>query len=155
MDMPCTTSGAGWETCRPIGNRPCCELHERRLPHIHAIGRPVFLTSRLHGSLPPNRVFPRPIDNACTGPLYLRRLEIANLVAEAIHYRHERSESYDRLVRDETEFRQSRNYIELNPVRAGLVSTPEEFPWSSAFLTPEEGRLPIGLQLAKLPHKAE
>jgi len=23
-------------------------------------------------------------------------------------------------------------YIELNPVRAGLVSIPEEYPWSSA-----------------------
>ena len=23
-------------------------------------------------------------------------------------------------------------YIELNPVRAGLVATPEEYPWSSA-----------------------
>ena len=23
-------------------------------------------------------------------------------------------------------------YIELNPIRAGLVSTPEEYPWSSA-----------------------
>jgi len=38
-------------------------------------------------------------------------------------------ESYDRLVRNDREFRQVTRYIELNPVNAGLVSTPEEFPW--------------------------
>ncbi len=33
-------------------------------------------------------------------------------------------ESYDRLVRDAREFDRSRNYIEENPVRAGLASDP-------------------------------
>ena len=41
-------------------------------------------------------------------------------------------ESYDRLVRDELECRRITNYIEMNPVKAGLVTTPEAFPWSSA-----------------------
>ena len=41
-------------------------------------------------------------------------------------------ESYDHLVRDESEFRRIVAYIELNPVKAGLVTTPEAFPWSSA-----------------------
>jgi putative transposase len=41
-------------------------------------------------------------------------------------------ESYDHLVRDETEFRRIADYIELNPVKAGLVTTREAFPWSSA-----------------------
>jgi len=40
-------------------------------------------------------------------------------------------ESYDRLVRDETEFRRITRYIEMNPVNAGLAVSPEEFPWSS------------------------
>jgi REP element-mobilizing transposase RayT len=42
------------------------------------------------------------------------------------------NESYDRLVRDESEFRRIVRYIESNPVKAGLVLTPEEFWWSSA-----------------------
>jgi REP element-mobilizing transposase RayT len=42
-------------------------------------------------------------------------------------------ESYDRLVRNELEFHRIAHYIEMNPVRAGLVTTPEEFPWSSAW----------------------
>jgi hypothetical protein len=41
-------------------------------------------------------------------------------------------ESYDRWVRDEREFQRIRAYVEENPVRAGLVAGPEEYPWSSA-----------------------
>ncbi len=56
-------------------------------------------------------------------------------------------ESYDRLVRDRDEFERIRRYIEYNPVRAGLVTLPEEYPWSSALR-----RFEIGAQLTKLPH---
>jgi len=41
-------------------------------------------------------------------------------------------ESYDRLVRNDREFDRIARYIEMNPVRAGLAATPEDFPWSSA-----------------------
>jgi len=187
-------------------------IHWRRLPHFHAIGQPIFLTWRLHGSLPVNRSFPpqttsgeaflavdRLLDNACTGPLFLKMPEIANVVMEAIEYRDARcfqlhafvvmpnhvhllmtplvdvsrtmqslkrftarqcnrvlgltghtfwqSESYDRLVRDGTEFQRIVRYIETNPVKAGLVATPEEFSWSSA--RPIANRP----QVSNLPHK--
>jgi len=56
-------------------------------------------------------------------------------------------ESYDRLVRDHSEFQRIQRYIENNPVRAGLVATPEEYRWSSA-----GRRLEIGAQVIKLPH---
>lgn len=41
-------------------------------------------------------------------------------------------ESYDRLVRNDEEFRTIAHYIEMNPVNAGLATAPEEFLWSSA-----------------------
>jgi putative DNA methylase len=41
-------------------------------------------------------------------------------------------ESYDRLVRYEREFEEIRNYIEENPVRAGMVREAREYRWSSA-----------------------
>jgi len=44
-------------------------------------------------------------------------------------------ESCDRWVRDEREFQRIRAYIEENPVRAGLVTAPEDYPWSSASRT--------------------
>jgi putative transposase len=40
-------------------------------------------------------------------------------------------ESYDHLVRSDREFDRIRNYIEQNPVKAGLVVASEEFRWSS------------------------
>ncbi len=57
------------------------------------------------------------------------------------------SESYDRLVRDRTEFERIASYIERNPVTAGLVTGPEEFPWSSA--RPIANRPPV----SNLPYK--
>ena len=44
-------------------------------------------------------------------------------------------ESYDRLVRNKHEFERIQRYIEMNPVRAGLVLDPEQFRWSSARAT--------------------
>ena len=77
-------------------------FHARRLPHYHSVGQPIFLTWRLHSSLPKNRCFPsattsgqafvcmdRLLDNARSGPLCLRQPELAGLVAEAIRYRDE------------------------------------------------------------------
>jgi REP-associated tyrosine transposase len=190
-------------------------FHTRRLPHCHAIGQPIFLTWRLHGSLPTSRSFPpgtisgqaflamdRLLDNARTGPLYLREPEIAGMVVESIHHQERalghyhlhsyvvlanhvhllvtpcvevsklmqslkrftakeancilsrtgqpfwQEESYDRLVRDETEFRRIARYIDMNPVKAGLVNTPQEFLWSSA--RPIDNRPQVG----NLPYQA-
>ncbi len=40
-------------------------------------------------------------------------------------------ESYDHLVRNSREFGRIESYIVKNPVRAGLVRSPEDFLWSS------------------------
>jgi len=42
------------------------------------------------------------------------------------------AESYDHWVRDERESYRIKAYIENNPVRAGLVVSAEDYPWSSA-----------------------
>jgi putative transposase len=39
-------------------------------------------------------------------------------------------ESYDHVVRDEAELNRIRQYILYNPVKAGLVENPEDWPWS-------------------------
>ncbi len=41
-------------------------------------------------------------------------------------------EYWDRVIRDEKHFQTALNYIHANPVKAGLVSSPEEWDWSSA-----------------------
>lgn len=42
-------------------------------------------------------------------------------------------ESFDHWVRSEAQFARIKSYIERNPVAAGLVKKPEDWPWSSAF----------------------
>lgn len=75
-------------------------FYRRRLPHLYNADQPVFLTWRLHDSVPPNRCFPsrtltsghafaalgRLLDEARSGPTYLRQPAIADLVVEAIYY---------------------------------------------------------------------
>ena len=141
----------------------------------------------------------RPLDNARTGPLYLRQPVVANIVVDAVRNRNGgpyqlhnfvvmpnhvhllitprvpvsrlmqslkrftaregnrilgltgrsfwQDESYNQLVRNELEFKRIARYIEMNPVRAGLAATPEEFQWSSAW--PIDNRP----QINNLPHK--
>jgi putative transposase len=74
------------------------QLSYRRLPHHYTIGEPLFVTFRLHGSLPAGRVFPsgrlssgkafvcldRVLDELRAGPAYLRVPAIAEVVADAI-----------------------------------------------------------------------
>jgi len=45
---------------------------------------------------------------------------------------------YDHRIRDHQEYLRCRHYIHMNPVRKGLVPTPEEFPYSSAKLKLDE-----------------
>jgi putative transposase len=48
-------------------------------------------------------------------------------------------ESFDHWIRSEIEFVQVRQYIEQNPVTAGLVERPEDWQWSSAYQNPHKG----------------
>ena len=41
-------------------------------------------------------------------------------------------ESYDHVARDEAELNRIRRYVLYNPVKAGLVAEPEDWPWSWA-----------------------
>jgi REP element-mobilizing transposase RayT len=73
-------------------------LKERRLPHLYVIGQPLFVTFCLHGSLPANRTFPsadltsgeafvamdRLLDQARSGPMFLRQPDIAQVVLASI-----------------------------------------------------------------------
>jgi putative transposase len=173
------------------------EVSQRRLPHLYAIGQPIFVTFRLYGTLPAGREFPkesltsgqafvamdRLLDTARFGPVHLKRREVAQLVRASIQHctaecdMHARvimpnhvhllltprsdtslllrrlkgysarqanqllgrtgqpfwqDESYDHLVRNGEEFRRIESYVVTNPVKAGLASSPAEFPWSSA-----------------------
>ena len=76
-------------------------LPTRRLPHLYALDRPLFITFRLHDSLPANRPFgsaqqltsgqafvamDRLLDEARTGPTYLKDPEVAHAVLETLQH---------------------------------------------------------------------
>ena len=134
--------------------------YHRNLPHWFPRDANIFVTWRLFGSLPQSclqkleayrteldrasrpqdqdsldwelrkrkrvfAMFDSMLDNASTGPTWLKIPEIANVVQEAIIYKysaHRNGQEFDRAVA----------YIENNPVKAGLISRPEEWEWSSA-----------------------
>lgn len=56
----------------------------------------------------------------------------ANLILARTHKRFWQDESFDHWVRNPAEWEKIRGYIEGNPVAAGLVTRPENWPWSSA-----------------------
>jgi len=178
---------------------PLMTFYQRRLPHWQPPGQEVFITWRLHGSLPkripapkenssPGEAFvhyDRFLDEARTGPLWLKDSRIAEcvlaamtdaqqkqliqirayaLMANHVHVlltpvvaleqvTHQvkgatarraniilsrtgtqfwQDESFDHWVRNPAEREKIRIYIECNPVVAGLVARPEDWPWSSA-----------------------
>jgi len=82
--------------------------------HVHLLIRPKIATDRLLKSLKgatareANRLLQR------TGEPFWQK------------------ESYDHWVRNQAEFERIRAYIETNPVKAGLVANPQDYPWSSA-----------------------
>ena len=174
-------------------------FYQRRLPHWHPPGQQLFITWRLHGSLPrqmpPTKLnssageafvrYDRVLDAARTGPLWLKDARIAELVISALKEARRRKilqleayalmanhvhvlftpnvpveqitrqikgvtarganlilartgtrfwqdESFDHWIRNPAESQKIHAYIERNPVSAGLVSRPQDWPWSSA-----------------------
>ena len=176
--------------------------YERNLPHWIPDGKLLFLTWRLHGSIPlailqqlqrdaePEKGkrflrFDRELDRAGFGPQWMREEKIASIVqgeilgiaqrrwyvahswvvmpnhvhlllepkvalkeiTQAIKGRSARvcnsllgrqglpfwqQESFDHWVRTAASFAKISAYIERNPVSAGLVKDPADWPWSSA-----------------------
>jgi REP-associated tyrosine transposase len=171
----------------------------RNLPHWHPPETDLFITWRLYGSLPEqfrlkNTIessgktfvrYDRVLDQAQTGPLWLKDSRVAECVLSQLSDSQQRKlfllrayaimanhvhvllapiaplglitqqikgatarqanlilgrtgshfwqdESFDHWVRDPGEYQKIRAYIERNPVAAGLVGKPEDWPWSSA-----------------------
>jgi putative transposase len=56
----------------------------------------------------------------------------ANRILGRTGHKFWQEEYFDRMVRTEGEAERIRAYIEWNPIKAGLATAPEMFPWSSA-----------------------
>ncbi len=89
----------------------------------------VVMANHVHVLLQP-RVPMRRITNGVKGVT----ARVANQILGRTGQPFWQDESFDRWVRNEAEFERIRSYIERNPVAAGLVKKPEDWPWSSASL---------------------
>lgn len=176
-------------------------FYRRQLPHWQRAESALFITWRLHGSLPRRTIaaslkesnlskrflfLDRELDRAAYGPTWLADVRLSKVVVDALHHSAEhlqlyrlsayvvmsnhvhilvwprallpritktikgftareanrvlgrtgkkfwQDESFDHAVRSEDEFYRIMRYIERNPVKAGMVASPKEWPWSSA-----------------------
>jgi putative transposase len=85
--------------------------------HIHLIIRPKEKISNLYFSL--------------AQIMHSLKSYSAKQVNKAVHRNGKvwLEERYDRIIRDDDDFMNKMNYTIYNPVRAGLVDNPEEYPW--------------------------
>jgi REP-associated tyrosine transposase len=178
---------------------PIMTYTRRHLPHSDPSGQDIFITWCLHDSLPAKFrptasiessgkafvMYDRILDQARTGPLWLKDPRISYSVLSALDAARQRkmfalrayvlmanhvhvllapqspiaqitqqikgatareanlilghtgsrfwqNESFDHWIRNPEEWQRVRAYIERNPVAAGLVCKPEDWPWSSA-----------------------
>ncbi len=88
----------------------------------------VVMANHIHALLTP-KIEVRRLMNGLKGAT----ARAANAILNRTGKRFWQDESFDHWVRNEEQFVRIKNYIERNPVAAGLVARPEDWPWSSAY----------------------
>jgi len=102
-------------------------IHERREEHGFLLGAWVFLPDHWHAIICPAH------------PLTISGVMESIKVGATKRINRSRREAgllwqprfFDRAVRTVKEYHEKVQYIHLNPVKAGLASRPEDWPWSS------------------------
>jgi REP element-mobilizing transposase RayT len=117
--------------------------HADSLRHyrLHAF---VVMSNHVHVLITPEISVPRLMNSLKT-----RTARTANEILGRTGKPFWQNESFDRWCRDEIEFEAVRNYIENNPVKAGLVKSPEQWRWSSRGIACREGCPPTGDEFGK------
>jgi putative transposase len=95
--------------------------------HVHVLLQPKLATTQAM-SQAPTFVALKDITKRIKGYTSLEANRLLHRTGQTFW----QQESFDHWVRDEGEFFRIVAYIENNPVKAGLVSRPEEWRWSSA-----------------------
>jgi putative transposase len=141
------TSSATWERRLILQSNPLCDLlldviRENRAKQRFQLHEFVFLPDHIHLILTP-------------APLV--SLEKAmQFIKGGFSYRTKKEMSFnfeiwqkgynEHRIRDADEYAQHIEYVWMNPVKAGLVEQPEEFPYSSARLKAEVDPAPLHFQ---------
>jgi len=102
-------------------------IHERREEHGFRLSAWVFLPDHWHAILFPRHPLTisgvmESIKGGATKRISRSRREVGRLWQPRF---------FDRALRTVREYNEKVQYIHLNPVKAGLASRPEDWPWSS------------------------
>jgi putative transposase len=103
-------------------------LHGECALGFYALHAYVVMANHVHALLTPKIELQR-LTNGLKGVT----ARIANQILRRPQKPFWQDESFDHWVRTSQEFARIGNYIEQNPVTAGLVAKPEDWRWSSAF----------------------
>ena len=102
-------------------------LHRGVLLGHYVLGAWAILSNHMHLLLLPKAVPSRLLQS-----LKGTSAREANRILRRTGEKFWQAESYDHWVRDQPEWKQIANYIEQNPVKAGLVRHAVDYRWSSA-----------------------
>ena len=100
------------------------KAQETKLGSVHAY---VIMANHVHVLLTPCAPIPK-IARLFKGATARQ----ANLLLGTTGNYFWQDESFDHWIRNPAEWQKIRTYIERNPVTAGLVTNPKDWPWSSA-----------------------
>jgi REP element-mobilizing transposase RayT len=103
--------------------------------HLYRLHAWVIMSNHVHVLMEPDAEPPR-ITRSIKGFSARRANEILGRTGEPFW----QDESFDHWVRDQKEFGRIMEYVECNPVAAGLVQRAEDRPWSSAYERREQER---------------
>ena len=101
--------------------------------HLYDLHAWVLMANHVHILIEPNAELPQ-----ITRRIKTFSAKRANEILGRTGERFWQDESYDRWVRSQKEFGKIVQYIEFNPIAAGLVQRPEDWPWSSAYAGAEQ-----------------
>jgi REP element-mobilizing transposase RayT len=100
------------------------ELHRRE---AYCLGAYVVMANHVHILIQPQAPLAQ-----ITQQIKGATAREANLILSRTGHPFWQSESFDHWVRNPGEWQKIRTYIEANPVKAGLLQRPQDWPWSSA-----------------------
>jgi len=100
------------------------ELHLRKLYQLHSYA---LMANHIHVLIEPQSRLAQ-----ITQQIKSATAREANLILSRTGEQSWQIESFDYWIRNPGEWQKIRTYIERNPVTAGLVQNPEDWPWSSA-----------------------
>jgi len=118
--------GPRWLSDPRIAERVIAALKKGEMQEMFQLHAYVVMANHVHVLLEPKFPIAR-----ITRMIKGSTAREANCILGRTGMRFWQEESFDHWIRNTPEWRRVRAYVERNPVAAGLVQKPEEWPWSS------------------------